>query len=325
MKMGFFVLVSIALLGCGSSLFSSFGKNESEESLKTDAILALNKSDFETATTKMEKLWNLGPTNQKAQLYAISLVGLAGFDLFCIIKQAVASLQKSPLTEGDSCKKDATPSATATPTSSDSSSGTQILSILSQFVGTSITDENEARLKKAIEILSLAPDAKDAGIVFQKCLTGGIYSVPTLSELTTSISSIQSTLQSLPTKLGAASGSTTCNASTTVVDEAGAELTSLLTNVANVSKAVEILSNVLGECLPADSKESVNAVTAQVNKIVAAADKGCSIPSTQQLGNYTLPSCMNSFVTSSSTTAVASDGIIAGCELFINCAGGSCL
>ena len=100
------------------------------------------------------------------------------------------------------------------------------------------------------------------------------------------------------------------------------DLTELISKTAGLANRIQEVQTIMGDCLPSGAAEAVNQITRKIAKLTTNADKGCSIPSTQKIGNFTLPTCLNDFVLASGgNTAVASDKKIAGCEVFLNCAG----
>jgi hypothetical protein len=297
------VFVSPIFAGCGKSLYSVAANKKSDDAVYQDAILALNNDDYDTAADKLESLWNKKETQDLAQLFAISLLGKAGFSLFDVIQKALSAVSES---DGDK----------------DGSTGNAILDKISSVVGSSVTDDQLDTIKKAISILSQAPDQANTGLKFQKCLTAGIYAAPTLAGLTTTIAKLNTTLEALPTKLG--SSGFTCGASSTVVNEVGEELSEVITQAASLATRVQDIESIVGACLPEGSTSNVNEVTTKVTNLATKSDKGCSIPASQQIGTFTLPSCMNDFVLASGgSTAAANDNKIAGCEVFLNCSGGT--
>jgi len=294
--------VFLSCVSCGRSVYSPAATKDTDEGLKEDAIIALNGDDYVTATSRLEELWTRVKTNETAQLYAISLLGTSGFNLFDLVKKALTSVT-------DESKK-------------SSSAGNAILDKISAIVGTNVTDLQLDTMKKAIDILAAAPDQTSAGLKFQKCLTAGLYAAPTLGALTARIATINTTLNTLPAKLGAVGAS--CSASASEVSTLGAQLTGIINDTATLAARIKSIETVVGECLPKEATSSVNTITTQVNKLSTSADKGCTIPATQVIGSYTLPSCMNDFVLAAGgSTAVSGDKKIAGCEVFLNCSGGS--
>ena len=289
------------LAACGQSLYAPAANKDTAEARKEAAVIALDKDDYQGAANSMAKLWETDKTNENAQLYAISLLGVAGFSLFDVVKSALTS---------------------ASSTSKESSAGNAILDQIAGVIGTNVTEEQLGTIRAAIDILEAAPDQTSAGLKFQKCLTAGIYAAPTLGGLAAKLAALNATLQSLPTKL-AASGSS-CGASASEVTAIGNELTGVITDAALLAARVKDIEAVVGKCLPAGSASSVNEITTKVNALATNADKGCAIPATQTIGTYTLPTCMNTFVLAAGgSTAVASDKKIAGCEVFLNCTGSS--
>ena len=299
-------LLSPLLQSCGKSLYSVAANKETDDAIFQDAVLALNKDDFATASTKLGILYDKEKSLEVSQLFSISLLGEAGYNLFDVIKKALATVSD------DSSKQN--------------SAGNAILDKISSVVGTTVTNEQYALMKKAVLVLTEANDQSNAGLKFQKCLTAGIYAAPTLAGLATTLTQLNTKLQELPTKVSAtgSGSSATCGASSATISEVGAELTSVISQAATLATRIQDVEAVMGECLPAGSADSVNEVTKKVTNLATKSDKGCSIPSNQTIGSFSLPTCMNSFVQASGgDTAKAGDNQIAGCEVFLNCAGGT--
>lgn len=295
------VALSGSISSCGKSIYETAANKETDEARKEAAIIALDKDDYETASKNMEKLWESKPSNENAQLYAISLLGLAGFSLFDVVRDALQSASSS---------------------SKESSAGNAILDKISDVVGTNVTETQLDIIRTAIDVLRAAPDQTSAGLKFQKCLTAGIYAAPTLGGLSEKIAELNTTLQALPSRLGASG--TACLASLSEINAIGEALTGVISDTALLASRVKDIETIVAGCLPSGSAQAVNSLTSQVNALATNADKGCSIPSTQKIGSFTLPACMNSFVLAAGgSTAVASDKKIAGCEVFLNCTGNS--
>lgn len=302
-------LVSLCVLvtSCGSSLYKPLGKSSSDDAKKEDAIIALNQDEFDKASLDLSQLWAKEKTNERAQLYAIALLGKAGLSLFQFVTDALISADKSA----------ANPSAQA-------SSGNKVLDKISSL----IPDLNDSQLKEiklAIDVLQAAPNQLSTGLKFEKCLIAGIYAAPAIAGITKTVANIQTTLANLPAKLGTSQGSQTCNASADIVNQAGKELTDIISSAGILASRVADISQILGECVPAGNGEAVNEVTTKINKLKSHADKGCAIGANQSIGRYPVPPCMTAFILSAGGgTAVAGDGVISGCELFINCSDGNC-
>ena len=299
------------LLSCGTSLYRPISSKETAEALREETLLLLNSGQYENAVATAEKLWSKDKTNESASLYSVALLGSAGVGLFDLTVNSI---------------KNATSGSSQTASSGQSSAaGNNVFNSLSSLLPT-FTPEQTEKLKKSIEILDSAPHKKASNLVFQRCLTAGIYTVPTITNLQKSISSVQATLSSLPSKLGSGSGSS-CSATASEINSAATEVSTSINGLASLAGDFATAMTIIGECFPtSDGKASLNSVSQQVSKLLENADKGCSIPQTQKIGNYTLPSCLNDTITATgANSAQAGDGTIAGCELFINCPAGSCL
>ena len=300
------VALCVVMASCGTSIYKPVGKSKSDEAKKEDAILALNNDDYEQATARLGELWDKSKSNEIAQLYAIALVGKAGINLFKSVTDALTA---------DSASSSA---------DEKSSAGNKVLDKISNLIP-DLSDAQLAEIKYAIDVLQAAPNQTSTGLKFQKCLVAGIYAAPALAGITTTVAKIQTTLNALPAKLGTSTGSNACTASADAENQAGQELSDVITAAGKLASRVTEISAIVGACLPAGSGEAVNEVTAKVTKLKTNADKGCAIPATQTIGAFTLPSCMNTFISSGGgATAVASDGLVAGCEVFLNCSDGKC-
>lgn len=302
-------LSSLVLNSCGTSLYRPFSVKDSPAALREETILQLNQGNYEAATDSGKKLWDKDKSNETASLYSIALASRAGVGLFDLI---VSSIQKTSNTTA------------TTSTNNSSSTGNDVFNTLSTVLP-SFTAEQLALLKTSIEVLDAAPEKASTKLLFQRCLTAAIYTIPTLKNLQSGVTSVQTTLQSLPTKLGSGVG-TTCNASTETINSTASELSSAITQLGQLTTDFSAAMAVIGECFPsAQGKDAINTVSQQVSKLNSNADKGCSVPTTQKIGNYTLPSCLNDTISATGgNTAAAGDGKIAGCELFINCTSGNC-
>lgn len=299
------------LFACGTSLYRPISSKDTPEALREETLLLLNGGQYENAITTAEKLWSKDKTNESASLYSIALSSSAGVGLFDLTVNSIKIA-----TSGSSQN---TSSAQA------GSAGNNVFNSLSGLLPT-FTPEQLAKLKKSIEILDSAPNKKASELVFQRCLTAGIYTVPTVANLQKSITLVQATLSGLPSKLGSGSGSS-CSATASEINSAATEVSASINGLTSLAGDFATAMTIIGECFPSsEGKASLNSVSQQVSKLLENADKGCSIPQTQKIGNYTLPSCLNdTIVATGGDSAEAGDGKIAGCELFINCPTGSCL
>lgn len=304
------VLSSGLILSCGTSLYRPISVKDTSRALREETILQLNQGQYESAVENAKKLWDKDKSNDAASLYSISLASLAGVGLFDLI---VNTIQKS------------TSTSSSTSSTASSSTGNSVFNSLSTVLP-SFTTEQLSNLKLAIDVLDAAPEKSASRLLFQRCLTAAIYTIPTIKNLQTGITSLQTSLSNLPTKLGTSAGGTSCSASTDAINTAATELSTAITNLGQITTDFTAAINVIGECFPsAQGKDSLNTVSQQISKLTTQADKGCTIPATQKIGNYTLPSCLNDTVAATGgSTAAAGDGKIAGCELFVNCSSGSC-
>lgn len=303
------VAATITTAACGTSLYRPISNKDSSAALREQTLLLLNDGQYEDAASTAEKLWADDKTNANASLYAIALASTAGVGLFDLTVKAINSAT----------------STTSSKSGASTATGNNVFNTLSSVLP-SFTTEQLSKLKKSIDVLDAAPDKAASGLKFQRCLTAGIYTVPTITNLQQSISNVQSSLSSLPSKLGSGSG-TGCSASSSVINSAAAEVTISINGLATIASDFSSAMTIIDECFSSSTAQgTINTVSQQVSKLKTNADKGCSIPTNQKLGSYTLPSCLNETIAATGgNTAVAGDGIIAGCELFLNCPSGTCL
>jgi hypothetical protein len=305
--------ISALLLSCGTSLYRPAASKETNDALKEETLIQLNQGNYDSAAIYAEKLWNKDKSNESASLLSIALASQAGVGLFDLI---VSTIEK---TSGG------TSSSSTSSTTASQSTGNGVFNSLTSVLP-SFTTTQMSKLKQAIDVLDAAPDKKAGNLLFQRCLTAAIYTIPTLKNFQTSLTNVQTTLSGLPAKLGTPQGQTSCNASADTINNAATEFSNSLTELAALTTNFNTALSIIGDCFPSSQgKDSLNTVSQQISKLSTNADKGCSIPTNQKVGTYTLPSCLNDTVTATGgETAVANDGQIAGCELFINCTSGSC-
>jgi 7-keto-8-aminopelargonate synthetase-like enzyme len=154
----------------------------------------------------------------------------------------------------------------------------------------------------------------------QNCLIGGFYAIPALIEMESTTQNLKQTLSSLPGQVGASGAN--CTASTETINNVSTNLSNVINEAALIAVRINDVQAVLGGCLPASSSDSINQLTAKVTNLKTNSDKGCSIPQDQMVQGITLPNCMNSVIANTGgNSAVAGDGKIEGCELFMHCSG----
>lgn len=269
-------------------------------------VLAMNKQDFNTARKAFSEIWKSDKSNKIAQLYANAVLSDAGFDLYDIIVNVIESANSEDLT-----------------------SANDVLSALSEVLTVEASASQLDDLNLSLDILTEAENQSSSALEFQKCLIVGIYSIPVINGITESISTIQSTLDTLPERLNVDTGDgRTCQASASVVEETGASLTALISEVGAISERVDDINEIIQNCntIAANSpSDQVNDLTQNIDSIIESADQGCTVPNLGVLGNRILPSCMASYVQETAESAIAGDGVVSGCEVFLNCAGGNCI
>ncbi|MEY3903479.1 MAG: hypothetical protein RL189_2785 [Pseudomonadota bacterium] len=301
------IFLSSALVSCGTSIYRPFSIKDSNDALREETLIQLNQGNYDSAAASAKKLWDKDKSNNSASLYSIALASQSGVGLFDLI---VNTIDKS---------------TNSSSSSTSGGSGNNVFNTL-ESVLPNFTQAQLDTLKQAIEILDTAPEKNSSKLLFQRCLTAAIYTIPTLKNLQAGITSVQSTLNGLPSKLGTGAGGTGCSASAESISAAAAELSSAINDLGDITTDFTTALSIVGECFPSSQgKDTLNTVSQQVSKLKTAADKGCAVPATQKIGSYTLPSCLNDTITATGGgSASANDGKIDGCELFINCTSGSC-
>lgn len=286
---------SLVLLACGSSVFSPLSKSESDDALRETARIALDKGDYAKASSSMKKLYDKDNSNKNAQLYAVSLLGQGGFDLFSIMKNALTLAGGSAQGGGSDIMDQMTANSEA-------------------IFGGIITSSRQAYAKAAIDVLAAAANPVEAGVHFQKCLSAAIYSIPILQN----VAAVKAKLEEIQAANAAAGGDFCSSSSTARVAALGTSLTDVIAEAGAVAADISPVSATLDECLGTANKTS--ALTSQVKNLLQKADLGCGY-SGGPIGGVNLPQCINSYVSSTGGSAVAGDGKISGCELFLNCTG----
>lgn len=305
------IFLSSALVSCGTSLYRPFSIKDSNDALREETLIQLNQGNYDSAVASAKKLWDKDKSNNSASLYSIALASQSGVGLFDLIVNTIDKTASAP--------------TSGTTSGSSTATGNNVFNTLESVLPT-FTQAQLDTLKQAIEILDAAPEKNSSKLLFQRCLTAAIYTIPTLKNLQTGITSVQSTLNGLPAKLGTGAGSTGCSASAESISAAAAELSTAITDLGDITTDFTTALGIVGECFPSSQgKDTLNTVSQQVSKLKTAADKGCTVPATQKIGNYTLPSCLNDTINATGgSSAAANDGKIDGCELFINCTSGGC-
>jgi hypothetical protein len=283
------------LAACGASVFSAVSKSDSDDAVRETALIALDNGNYTKAAASMKKLYDKSNSNKNAQLYAVSLLGLGGFDLFEIMKNALLLAGTSTQGGGSDIMDQMTANSEA-------------------IFGGIITSSRQSYAKAAIDVLAAAANPIEAGVHFQKCLAAAIYSIPILQN----VAAVKTKLEEIQAANAAAGGAFCSSSSTAQIAAMGSGLTEVIAEAGAVASEISPVSATLDECLGTANKTST--LTSQVKTLLQKADLGCGY-SGQPIGGVPLPACINSYVSSTGGDAVAADGKISGCELFINCTG----
>lgn len=294
----FSLAAAIFCVSCGTNMYKSAAKKDGPEATLEAAKIALDNSDYTEARSILSTLWESNKSSTITELLVVSKMAYAGFNFFDIISKSLTSS-----------------------TSSSGKAGNSILSNLKNVLTTDVSTAALDELKDTLNVIAASDKPEELAVL--KCFSGGIYSQIILTKIDTELATLSATLKALPTRLSAASG--TCTASNTEISKIGADLKTSLDSVGTITTRISTIVQQVGSCLQSltsGTTSSANSLQTSITNLVSKADKGCTVPSNQLLGSLALPSCMNSFVTSS--TAKAGDGVIDGCEFFVNCTGGSC-
>lgn len=293
-KTGFLTVAVFATsIACSTNIYKPLATQDSEAAQKEEALMALDSGNYAKAEPILQKLWSKNKSSEISQLYAVSMLGSVGLDIFSVISNAMSSCS------GDEC------------------SGNGLMSQLSSALPSNINREQaKEKLKNSVEVLK----GEEVGTATSPllCFAGGIYSNFVIEDLQTQIEEIQTTLktdlESLPTA---------CQGGSADVEAVGAKVQSSVTQLGEIATNLKEVTSTVGACLSQVSSGSENGVQEMLSKFETNADKGCVLPPSGTIGQLPMPACMADFVTAGAT-ASAGDGRVDGCELFINCATGEC-
>ena len=296
-------------------LYSSCGGNElnlfqpvAEPLAKDDpdaqmeeARMLMDEKKYEEAANLLEPLIDSEgkDSNEARLLYAAAELGVAKLDIWSIISSILDSQDDAA--------------------GSEASGGIDgIFNALSDTVlGTGA--DREARIEAlvdAITTLRSAPDPDEPRVQNTACLLAGILAVPTLADAKTALDSATSALQSI--RDAAQSGGTECP-NLSLIETAS-------TAVASASTKFSLVLQAAANCSFLNVQQAaaaMNTVEEQMRLLTDNTDKGCdslptcpaALPSCHDL----FPTCVQQALKVGTSTAVAGDGIIAGCELMLNC------
>ena len=299
--------VTVLFSACGSSIYAPVAPESSDKSMLEKAILALDARDFGSARDTLQKIWESDKSNNVTQLYANSILGAAGFDLYEIIVRILKSVD-----------------GTKVKTAND------LLDALTDVLDVEASEEQLNDLELALDVLDRAQNQSSASLEFQKCLTVGIYALPVINGVSAAVERVGQTLDELPAKLEVSSADRrTCLASTDTIASIGQDLTDTIAEIGLISQRISEINGIIQNCSTisssgADATQSVNKITTRVENIISQADKGCTVPQTGALGSRFLPSCMTAFIEETAKETVANDGAVSGCEIFTNCSRENC-
>ena len=237
----------LALIACGTSLYRPIASKETPAALREETLVQLNGGNYDAALESAEKLWDKEKTNSSASLYSIALSSVAGVGLFDLTINSIKAVSNQS-------------------SKTSSSSGNNVFNSLSTLLP-SFSASQLASLRKSIEILDSAPNKSATDLLFQRCLTAGIYTIPTIKNLQTSITAVQTSLTALPAKLGSGAG-TGCSASTATINAAAAELSTSINSLASIAEDFATTMSIISECFPSsEGKDTLNSVSQQVSKL----------------------------------------------------------
>lgn len=300
-KYFWFVAIGVIFAACGTSLYRPLAKTDSDVAKKESAMMALDNSDYETAEPILSELWAKNKTDELTQLYAVSIMGTVGLDLFSVITTALTKCQS-----GDA---------------SSSCSGDSLLNNINASVPAGLDRTKvTAKLKSTVDVLNQAPTKASA--IPLLCFSGGLYINYVMTDLQTQFTTIQENLKADLASLGAAC----VDPSGAGVDAVGKKVEASVNALGAIGTAIKDVTKSVGSCISAVSggTGTTNDIQKTLAKFESNADKGCTLPESGVLGQLPLPACIATFV-KAGAQADAGDGRIDGCELFLNCMNGECI
>lgn len=293
-----FLSLALAAVSCSVNIYKPAAKSDKPFVKKEQALMALDDKDFETAEDILAELWGDSKDNELTQLYAVSILGSIGLDIFSVLSKSMTSCQEG----GD-----------------DDCSGNDLISRLNAALPDDFNSTTGIpRLKDAIDVLNQAPDK--TAVLPLSCFAGGIYMNLVVTDLKTQIATIQTNIKNDIAAVGQS-----CAGGTKSSNEVGTGIQASLNALGTIASNIQSVTEAVGSCVSAATggDSAVNDIQQTLTKFYTNADNGCVIPSSQVVSGISFPTCMNSFL--SDATALAGDKIISGCEVFMNCSSGQCL
>lgn len=276
-------IAMVLFASCGFNVlyYIAPGKDAKEVQLE-DARILLDQKDYAGAVKILDKLKESPSkdSNDVRLMLASAKLGVSGLDVWSIV---------GTLLENSSAKEGGV--------------NTILSSISDDLIGEGEEKATKlAALDDAISGLKSAPVANDDRVANTACFLAGILVVPTISEATTALSSLQTAIS--------AAQSGNCDGAS-----------GLSTALGDITAAALRFSTVLETAVACPflnlDTSSIEGINGHLNTLTAGADKGCaSFPPGLEAA---LPACVQTAAGIPNSSAAASDKRIDSCEIVLHC------
>lgn len=292
------LLLSISLFvskGCGFNLFSSFSQKDDNKSKLENAKVHLDNKEYTEADTILSALVaDPSSDSNTARVYlAAAKIGIAGMDIWTIISSLINTVSSTNPNYTDLFEE-----ATNT------------------LLGIGETRTAKlATLADAIELLLDVPDPATASRAQNTaCFLGSMLVAAELVDAQNKVDNLNSAL----------SGLSSLNSNG--VCDSLESLISAFDALASTAGNFSLVSRVVASCpilSQGEASETLSGITSQMDALIAKADKGCdSVPTCSlpaALCSVLTPTCVQDALGVGGDSAVADDGILATCELALEC------
>jgi hypothetical protein len=295
-----FIAGSVLVAGCGMNLYHTMTPPKTTEAKIAEARTKIDDREYSDASAILSELAADDDSNLVRILWAASILGAGGLDIWAIFGDAIANLNSSTTTTGTGSER--------------------ILSLISDSVLGADTATRTMRigaLRSAVGVLRGAPHPEDSKLNNTQCFLAGLLIVPTAADGTRLLEETQSALETVRTSSSA--GGTVCPA----IETFASAMTNLsliqgaFSDVLEMASGCALLQGFLDE-----SAASLNVAQRALSKLVTGADKGCSVPTDPEL-QALFPSCVMDVLQQEDNAGTAGDGLVSSCEFVTNCTGTS--
>ncbi len=295
--LGLLALVTsiIVIKGCGFNLFSSFSQSDEKNSQLEEAKVHLDNKEYSEADKILTTLVS-DPSRDSntARVYlAAAKIGTAGMDIWTIISSLINTVSGTN-PDYTNLFEEAT----------------------NTLLGTGdIRAAKLATLADAIELLLDTPDPSSASRAQNTaCFLGSMLVAAELVDAQNKIDNLNAALSGLS------------DLSSSGVCDSLDSLISAFDALASTASNFSLVTRVVASCpflSQGEASATLSAITAQMEALVAKADKGCSSVPTCSLPaalcSILTPSCVQDALGVGGETATAGDGVLATCELALEC------